>query len=35
MFMKNLTIAGGALMGSAIYGGGYTGNQLIDPIGLW
>ena len=35
MFMKNLTIAGGALMGSAIYGSGYTGNQLIDPVGLW
>lgn len=35
MFMKNLTIAGGALMGSAIYGAGFTNGQLIDPVGLW
>ena len=38
MFMKNLTIAGGAIMGSAVYGApfgeGLTG-QLIDPVGLW
>lgn len=38
MFMKNLTIAGGAIMGSAIYGspsGELLTGQLIDPIGLW
>ncbi|MEM9468121.1 MAG: DoxX family protein [Actinomycetota bacterium] len=38
MFMKNLTIAGGAIMGSAAYGSGvgsaFTG-QLVDPVGLW
>ncbi len=38
MFMKNLTIAGGAIMGSAAYGapvGEFFTGQLIDPVGLW
>lgn len=37
MFMKNLTIAGGALMGSAIYGvdGADPSYTLVDTIGLW
>jgi hypothetical protein len=38
MFMKNLAIAGGAIVISGAYGGPggefHTG-QLIDPIGLW
>ncbi len=33
-FMKNLTMAGGALMGFAIYGSGYDLKQLVGPIGL-
>ena len=37
LFMKNLTIAGGALMASAIYGagGGFNDAVLVDNIGLW
>lgn len=37
MFMKNLTIAGGALMGSAIYGAGdgFNDGTLIDSLGIW
>ena len=34
-FMKNLTIAGGALMGLAIYGNSaFEAKQLVGPIGL-
>ena len=38
MFMKNLAIAGGAIVISGIYGApgaeSFTG-QLVDPVGLW
>ncbi|MEO0492172.1 MAG: DoxX family membrane protein [Actinomycetota bacterium] len=38
MFMKNLAIAGGALVISGAYGGPggeFLTGQLIDPVGLW
>ncbi|MEM9203768.1 MAG: DoxX family protein [Actinomycetota bacterium] len=38
MFMKNLAIAGGAIVISGAYGGPggqFLTGQLIDPIGLW
>ena len=38
MFMKNLTIAGGAIALSGAYGGPggeFLTGQLIDPVGLW
>ena len=38
MFMKNLAIAGGALVISGAYGsvaGEFFTGQLVDPIGLW
>ena len=33
-FMKNLSIAGGALIGFALYGSGYELRQIVGPIGL-
>ncbi|MEM8707799.1 MAG: DoxX family protein [Actinomycetota bacterium] len=38
MFMKNLAIAGGAIVISGAYGGPggeFLTGQLIDPVGLW
>ncbi len=38
MFMKNLAIAGGAIVLSGAYGGPggeFLTGQLVDPVGLW
>ena len=38
MFMKNLAIAGGAIVISGAYGGPggeFLTGQLVDPVGLW